>query len=236
MRIVDMNWMQVESYLRSDDRCVLPIGSVEQHAQLSLGVDMILAERVAVEAAEPLGVPVYPAMPFGLAPYFGAFPGSVTLRVETLLAVVRDLVASMRRSGFRRVLLVNGHGGNQPVAALAQELMADWPEMSIRWHQWWNAPRTWEKVVEIDRVGSHASWMENFPWTRLPHAPAPAGQKPPVDSALLKALSPQLARSLLGDGNFGGDWQKPDDQMLALWKIGVEETREALEGPWPTRS
>jgi creatinine amidohydrolase len=236
MRINDMNWMQVESYLRSDDRCVLPIGSVEQHAQLSLGVDMILAERVAVEAAEPLGVPVYPAMPFGLAPYFGAFPGSVTLRVETLLAVVRDLVASMRRSGFRRVLLVNGHGGNQPVAALAQELMADWPEMSIKWHQWWNAPRTWEKVVEIDRVGSHASWMENFPWTRLDHAPAPSGQKPPVDSALLKALSPERARALLGDGNFGGDWQKPDDQMLALWKIGVEETREALEGPWPTRS
>jgi creatinine amidohydrolase len=236
MRIVDMNWMQVESYLHHDDRCVLPIGSVEQHAQLSLGVDMILAERVAVEAAEPLGVPVYPAMPFGLAPYFGAFPGSITLKVETLLAVVRDLVASMRRSGFRRVLLVNGHGGNQPVAALAQELMADWPEMSIKWHQWWNAPRTWEKVVEIDRIGSHASWMENFPWTRLDHAPAPPGQKPPVDSALLKALSPERARALLGDGNFGGDWQKPDDQMLALWKIGVEETREALEGPWPTQS
>ena len=74
MRIADMNWMQVEAYLAADDRCVLPIGSTEQHAQLSLCVDAILAERVAVEAAEPLGVPVYPAMPFGLAPYFLAFP------------------------------------------------------------------------------------------------------------------------------------------------------------------
>ena len=236
MRIADSNWMQIERYLQDDDRCVLPIGSTEQHAQLSLCVDMILAERVAVEAAEPLGVPVYPALPFGIAPYFAAYPGSVTLRVETLLAVTRDLIASFRRSGFRRVLLVNGHGGNQPVAALAQELMAEWPEMSIRWHQWWNAPRTWAEVQRIDTVGSHASWLENFPWTRLEHAPAPDGVKPMVDVGLLKACAPDAARALLGDGNFGGAWQKPDEHMLALWKAGVEETREALEGPWPTRA
>ncbi len=236
MRIAEMNWMQVEQYLATDDRCVLPIGSTEQHAQLSLCVDMILAERVAVEAAAPLGVPVYPVIPYGTAPYFTAYPGSVTLRVETLLALVRDLIASFRRSGFRRVLLVNGHGGNQPVAALAQELMADWPEMSIRWHQWWNAPRTWEAVQRIDPLGSHASWLENFPWTRLEHAPAPDGVKPMVDVDLLKACAPEAARDLLGDGNFGGAWQKPDDDMLALWRAGVEETREALEGPWPTRS
>jgi creatinine amidohydrolase len=236
MRITETNWMQVERYLENDDRCVLPIGSTEQHAQLSLCVDMILAERVAVEAAEPLGVPVYPAIPYGIAPYFAAYPGSVSLRVETLLAVARDLIASFRRSGFRRVLLVNGHGGNQPVAALAQELMANWPEMSIRWHQWWNAPRTWEAVQRIDPLGSHASWLENFPWTRLPDAPAPDGVKPMVDVALLKACAPEAARDLLGDGNFGGAWQKSDADMDALWRVGVEETREALEGPWPTRS
>jgi len=63
MRIADSNWADIEAYLRHDDRCVLPFGSTEQHAQLSLCVDAILAERVAVEAAAPLGVPVYPAMP-----------------------------------------------------------------------------------------------------------------------------------------------------------------------------
>ncbi|MFX4497631.1 creatininase family protein, partial [Acinetobacter baumannii] len=53
MKIADMNWMQVEAYLQRDDRCLLPIGCTEQHAYLSLAVDAILAERVAVEAAEP---------------------------------------------------------------------------------------------------------------------------------------------------------------------------------------
>jgi creatinine amidohydrolase len=233
MRIADMNWMQVEEYLQTDDRCVLPVGSTEQHAQLSLCVDAILSERVAVEAAEPLGVPVYPAMPFGLAPYFQAFPGSMSLRVETLLAVFRDLVDSVHRSGFRRVLIVNGHGGNSPVAALARELMLERPEMSIKYHPWWAGPKFTAALERIDPVGSHASWIENFPWTRLENAPAPDGSKALVDYAKLDASSPEAVRELIGDGNFGGAWQKPDDVMLEAWRTGVEETREILEGPWP---
>ena len=63
MKISDMNWMQVENYLRADDRAVLPLGSTEQHAYLSLSTDSILSERVSIEAAEPLGIPVFPVMP-----------------------------------------------------------------------------------------------------------------------------------------------------------------------------
>src|SRR5215216_7866730 len=100
MRISNMTWMQVASYLKGDDRCILPIGSTEQHAQMSLSVDSILAERVSIEAAEPLGVPVYPVMPFGLAPYFMAYPGTVSLGVGPLLAVVREPGASVYRAGF----------------------------------------------------------------------------------------------------------------------------------------
>ena len=92
VRVYDTNWMQIADYLERDDRIVLPVGSTEQHGYLSLGTDAILAERVAVEAAEPLGVPVLPALPFGLAPYFAAYPGSMTLRVSTYVDVVRDLL------------------------------------------------------------------------------------------------------------------------------------------------
>ena len=232
MRIADMNWAQVEAWLAGDDRCVLPIGSVEQHAGLSLCVDMILAERVAVEAAEPLGVPVYPAMPFGITPGFLAYPGTISLRVATLLAVVRDAVDSLRRSGFRRVLIVNGHGGNAPVGSLCAELMAEWPEMSLKFHPWWAAPQVWAKVQAIDPSGTHANWMENFPWTRLGDLAAPEGVKPAPDLALMRASGPGGVRAVLGDGSFGGPYQRPDADMLALWEVGVAETRAALEGPW----
>ncbi|MEM6341387.1 MAG: creatininase family protein, partial [Pseudomonadota bacterium] len=99
MKVASMNWQDMEAAAARDPRCVLPIGSTEQHAQLSVCVDMILAEKVAADAADPLGIPVFPVMPFGLAPYFTAYPGTISLRVETLLAVMRDVVASVRRSG-----------------------------------------------------------------------------------------------------------------------------------------
>ena len=234
MRVADMNWRDIEAAAARDPRCILPIGSTEQHAQLSLCVDLILAEKVAQDAAEPLGVPVFPVIPYGLAPYFNAYPGTISLRVETLMALVRDVVASLRRAGFQRILIVNGHGGNNPVGALAQELMAETGDISVKFHNWWNAPETWATAQAIDSTGSHANWMENFPWTRLAHAPAPEGEKPVVDMALMKASPPDVAREILGDGAFGGPWQRPDDEMLALWEVGVREVREALDGPWPS--
>jgi creatinine amidohydrolase len=233
MRISDMNWQQVETYLAHDDRAVVPLGSTEQHAYLSLSVDSILSERVAVEAAEPLGVPVFPALAYGITPYFRAYPGSLTLRVTTYLQVVRDLLDGLAEQGFRRMVLVNGHGGNAPAQALADEWMADHEGHSVRFYNWWNAPRTWAKVQSIDPVASHASWMENFPWTRLAGVAMPAEQKPMTDLVRLKLLGPHATRTQLGDGNFGGLYQRPDHDMLAIWQVAVAETRAVIEGPWP---
>jgi creatinine amidohydrolase len=227
-----MNWKQIEEYLETDDRCVLPIGSTEQHGALSLCVDAILAERMAIDAAEPLGIPVYPVMPFGCAPYFSAFPGSISLKVETLLAVVRDVIASMYTSGFRRVLIVNGHGGNAAVGNLCRELIAERPKMAIRFHNWWLGANVEAKANEIAPHPSHANWYENFPWTRLANVSMPIGEKPIVDYDTLRGSGPARVRELLEDGSFGGQYQKSDDEMEALWAVGVQETRKELERPW----
>jgi creatinine amidohydrolase len=231
MRIAEMNWSDVAAAARRDPRAILPIGSTEQHAQLSLCVDAILAERVAEDAAAPLGIPVFPVIPYGLAPYFTAYPGTVSLRVETLLALVRDVVASIRASGFTRILIVNGHGGNAPVGALAQELNAP-GDVSIKFHNWWNAPATAAFVQSVGQ-GSHASWMENFTWTRLAHAPAPDHAKPMADMDVMRTGSAAQIRDHLGEGNLGGLFQRDDATMQELWRLGVAETRAALEGPWP---
>src|SRR4026209_1129325 len=114
MKIADTNWMQVEAGLARDARAVVPVGSTEQHGYLSLSVDAILAERVAVEAAEPLGVPVFPVLNYGITPYFLKYPGTVSLRLATYHRIVTDIVESLAAAGFRRILFVNGHGGNIP--------------------------------------------------------------------------------------------------------------------------
>ena len=236
MRITDRNWMQIEKYLETDDRCILPIGSTEQHGALSLCVDAILAERVAIDAAEGTEVPVYPVMPFGCAPYFSAFPGSISLRVETLLAVARDVIGSMYTSGFRRVLLVNGHGGNAAVGNLCRELMADRPELSLKFHNWWRSPKVMAKAKEIAPNPSHANWFENFPWTRLTDVALTNKEKPMVDSSQLSLSGPEQARELLGDGSFGGVYQMGDTEMDELWAVGVGDVRRELEQGWPSPS
>jgi len=232
MRIFEMNWMQVEEFLKQDDRCILPLGSTEQHAYLSLSVDSILAERIATEAAEPLGVPVFPVLPYGITPYFRAFPGTVALRVVTYVSVVGDILDSIAGHGFRRILIVNGHGGNAPAQSLVAEWMADHPQVKIKYHNWWNAPRVWAKVQEIDPVASHASWMENFPWTRLANVAMPTTQKAMSDVGRLRQLNPAEVRATLVDGNYGGRYQRSDEEMLAIWKVGVGETRALLTEPW----
>ncbi len=232
MRIRDMNWMQVERYLEKHDRCVVPLGSTEQHGYLSLMVDTILPERVATEAAEPLGVPVFPALPYGVAPYFQAFPGTVTLRLDTYLRVVTDILDSLARAGFRRILLVNGHGGNTPVGTMAAAWMDDHHDVTVKLHNWWNAPTVWAKVQEIDPVASHASWLENFPWTRLEDVELPDRQKEPIERDLMAMKNPVEIRNYLGDGNFAGVYQKSDEDMLALWEVAVDEVQAAIEGPW----
>lgn len=232
MRITDMNWMQVEDWLKRDDRAALPLGSTEQHCYLSLSVDSILSEKVALDAAEPLGVPVYPVVSYGLAHHWTAYPGTVTLRVETYVAIVRDVLDSMARAGFRRILIVNGHGGNSPAAGIVNEWMMDNPQCKVKWHNWWNAPKTWEKVQAIDPQGSHASWMENFPWTRLDGVKFPDGGKPMANLEKLRTLSPGGVREYIGDGNMGGVYQRSDEDMLALWDIAVKETRSLFEEGW----
>jgi creatinine amidohydrolase len=232
MRISEMNWMMVEEYLKRDDRAVLPLGCTEQHAYLSLSVDSILAERLAVEAAEPSGIPVFPVLAYGITPYFRAFPGTVTLRIETYVSILRDILDAMAEQGFKRILIVNGHGGNVPAQGLVGEWMADHPGVRIKFHNWWNAPKVWAQVQAIDPVASHASWMENFPWTRLAKIDMPHGQKPMSDLDRLRRLDPKSLREYLNDGNYGGFYQRDDEEMARVWRAGVEETGALLTGSW----
>ena len=229
MRIADMDWRTVEDWTRHDDRCVLPIGSTEQHAGLSLATDAINAERVAIEAAEPLGIPVFPVLSYGLTPYFSDFPGTVTLRLATYAALLRDILDSLKHAGFRRIMIVNGHGGNQPASLLAQEWMMDNPDARVRFHDWWKAPLTWAAVQRTDPVASHASWMENFPWTRLPGSERNDDKKSMVDTDRMRTMAPFEVRILLEDGNFGGRYQREDAEMLEIWNVAVSETRALLE-------
>ena len=146
------------------------------------------------------------------------------LQVETLLAVVRDVIGSIYGSGFRRVLIVNGHGGNAAVGSLSRELMAERPGMSIKFHSWWSGPEVMAKAKELEPDATHANWFENFPWTRLAGVELPKQRKPLVDMHRLQLSSPAQARELLGDGTYGAAYQISDTAM--------QTSRHVVNGIW----
>jgi creatinine amidohydrolase len=234
VRVFDSNWMQIAKYLEHDDRIVLPIGSTEQHGYLSLGTDALLAERVSVEAAAPLGVPVLPVLPFGMAPYFAEYPGSMSLRITTYIEVIRDLLDGLASQGFRRIAIINGHGGNAPVAGLIREWISQprSQRVQVLFHSWYNAPQTAATASQFDEDQFHGAWVENFAWTRVDGVEIPTGSKPILSRLLVNNATAKEMKVLSVDGSLGGAYQRSDEDMQVVWNAGVEEVRDLLENGW----
>ena len=114
----DMTWPEIGALDRDRTVLLLPVGSVEQHGHhMPTGTDTYLATAVS-DAAAALAGPVVVVLPspcYGLSAHHMHFPGSITLTAETMMAMVADIVASVIHHGFRRVVVVNGHGGNAGV-------------------------------------------------------------------------------------------------------------------------
>lgn len=103
-------WEDVQTYLESKKTIIVPFGSVEQHAHhLPMGTDAFVSQEVAEEVAKRTNTLIAPPTWVGWAPHHMAFPGTVTLRPETLTALVEDICESLIYHGFERIIIVNGH-------------------------------------------------------------------------------------------------------------------------------
>ena len=127
-----------------DPIVVIPVGSIEQHGNhLPVGTDSFAADAVARRAAEgwegKRRLFLLPTVWSGLSPHHMGLPGSITLRSETFIRVLEDITASLLHQGVRRILLLNGHGGN--VSALDVALT-----------------RLGERGFETDRVAAVTYW------------------------------------------------------------------------------
>lgn len=131
---------------------VVPVGATEQHGpHLPLGTDFLIVEHVARAAAQSarsggrLDVVVAPTFPFGSSHHHLPFGGTVSLATERYYGALRDMAASLIRSGFRRIFIVNGHGGNQDLMELvARDLALEHP-VNLAAASYWDLAR--ETVV-----------------------------------------------------------------------------------------
>ena len=116
-RWVENTAPDIEESIERDPVVILPVGSIEQHGKhVPVGCDAIASEVVALRAAEVLNrdplVLVLPPLWYGYSPHHMGFSGTVTLRSETFISVLCEICRSLLEQGARRVLLLNGHGGN----------------------------------------------------------------------------------------------------------------------------
>jgi creatinine amidohydrolase len=166
-----MSWPEVEKYLTNSNSIIVPIGATEQHGPTGLiGTDAICAETLAWRAGDLAEAAVGPTLTIGMSEHHMHFPGSITLRPTTLVAVVRDVILSLARHGFRRVFFVNGHGGNTAsITAGFFEAYAEAPRLvdggnDVRClcAEWWHTPSAQTLSTELfgDKDGDHASASE----------------------------------------------------------------------------
>jgi creatinine amidohydrolase len=235
-------WQDVHDYLEKRADVVIPVGATEQHGPSGpLGTDLIVAEELANDLGEERHAMVAPAIPFGVSQVHGAFPGTISLKPATVLAVVTDIVDSLAQQGFRRFLLVNAHHASKGIlqAACAQ-VHATFPESRCLSVQWWELPEVRSVVLEMfgAREGHHAtpgelSIVRRF-YPRAVVDLAPMERFEPVPQPVL--WSSDDFRQRYPDGRVGSDpglsSGAAGDRIFAAASRGlVEVHRRLVEDP-----
>jgi creatinine amidohydrolase len=226
MRLEDLNWMDVEEYLRHDDRLMLVVGACEQHGYLSLLSDVKVPLALADAASQQTGVLVAPPQNIGCSPYFLSYPGTLSLRVSTLTALIEDLVRSAHATGFRRVLVLNGHGGNSPARAQLREAATSLPGLKLVWYDWWLSHSVEIVAQKHDVKPAHANWLEAFPFNIVGKLPEGEKTPPRVPSDILDAAT---TRQVYGDGSFGGPYRVEAAIMQEVFEAILQDVIQMLK-------
>lgn len=163
--LANRTYNEVLEYLKKDQRVILPIGSTEQHGPDGiLGVDHITATGIAYTISAITGIPSAPALNYGMAIHHLGFPGSVALRPTTYINVIVDILTSLKRHGFKEIIVINGHGGNKgPFLNAMQEKYDEFSDIEVKFFNWWVMPKLEKEIIEKEfgeKEGYHATPTE----------------------------------------------------------------------------
>lgn len=162
-----MAWKDVKKYLENDKRVVIVLGATEEHSDLSLCTDTLIPSYIAEKACEITNVLMLPALPFGISHWSYDYPGTISLRTSTYVDLITDIIDSILQSGFRKIIVLNGHGFNRSICPLFIERFEKYDDAEACFLQWYDLSSFKEYQVKKGIVEAHANWAECFPFTKL---------------------------------------------------------------------
>ena len=196
-----LSWPEVEAELhRGRDTVVVAFGATEQHAHhLPLATDALIGDHLARLVADRLDAFVAPTVRVGCSAHHLDFPGTLSLGEQTFHAVVADLVRSLARAGFRRLVLLLTHGGNFAPLAAALEELGELPGITVV------ALTDLGVLLEIARTGEREHGVA------LSDGGLHAGE---WETSMLLYIHPELVHMERAEAGYTGDLQQGIGRMF----------------------
>lgn len=218
LKMWEMGWVDIAAYLQRETKVILPVGSTEQHGRhLPLGTDAYLPLELADRIAEKTNIAIAPALVYGMSQHHLCFPGTISLKPQTLIHVMEDILQSLYRHGFRKVFIVNGHGGNVTSIRIAMaNIMTEHADFEIVTRQWWQE----ECVADLVKTqyenyeGGHADAVETSPmlalYSHLVHLDRSSYNQ---DRVPVEVLTEHVFKKFYPHGVIGIDPKRADNKL-----------------------
>jgi creatinine amidohydrolase len=174
-KINDLTWEQFRDRVPSAcDLVLVPVGTIEAHGAIPLGTDTLIPEAVAFDLAPKLGALIAPSIAYGVTNSLLPFPGSTTVSSATFSAYLFEAVAGLVDAGFRRIVLLNGHGGQTAEVAGVVARLWDEKRAYAAAVEWWGFAEAISSTIYPGAISGHAGVEE---------------------TAMILAIAPQLVDS-----------------------------------------
>lgn len=162
-----LSWKDVCEYLKVDERIVIVLGATEEHADLSVCTDTIIPYEIAKKSCYQEKVILAPAVPFGISTWSSEYPGTISLKTNTYVNMIGDIMDSLLTVGFRKFYILNGHGFNKSICPVLGEKIQSVRGAEVLVYQWYELPSVKLLIQEKNIKISHANWIENFRFTNI---------------------------------------------------------------------
>lgn len=197
-----LTWPEIQAELESGrDTVVIAFGATEQHGRhMPLATDALIGDELARAVADQIDAFVAPTVRVGCSSHHLDFPGTLSLEDETFHAVVRDLVRSVARGGFRRVVLLPTHGGNFGPLAVAVEKLGEVQDVKVV---------AMTDLAALLRVASVGEQEHGVP---LGEGGLHAGE---WETSMLLSVNPELVKMDRAEAGYTGDLQTAIERLFA---------------------